>query len=280
MEAFEGSKDVLKTIQEKAKFYGKIVAKEAKKAVGIHVGKVSEANPRYYLVVAPQGAMVREGIELDSPPVHGLRPGDIVACVDISGRRARIIDPMEGWVSIRTDSNDPILEVTIAPEKEVQVAQMEKRFEKLKAQQQGTHAWESSTSEPVSESVTTDSASSSVTTMKTKLAFRTGADSEGSKTDKVPVPKLSAPGIKKPSSKTGLPDRQGRTDNLLDLETLSAPPTQTHAPVVNDPFAELLDTNPVMPNVKSVPAVIEAKAEQASKGPTSNAPQDFDAWFA
>lgn len=280
MEAFEGSKDVLKTIQEKAKFYGKIVAKEAKKAVGIHVGKVSEANPRYYLVVAPQGAMVREGIELDSPPVHGLRPGDIVACVDISGRRARIIDPVEGWVSIRTDSSDPILEVTIAPEKEVQVAQMEKRFEKLKAQQQGTHAWESSTSEPVSESVTTDSASSSLTTMKTKLAFRTGPDSDGSKTDKVPVPKLSAPGMKKPSSKPGLPDLAGKTGNLLDLDLPSAPPIQTHAPVVSDPFVDPLEANSVKPNVQSVPALSEAKAEQASKGPGPAVPQDFDAWFA
>jgi hypothetical protein len=97
MEAFEGSKDVMKTLGEKAKFYGKVVAKGAKKAIGLHVGKVTEANPRYYLVIAPQGAMVRAEIDLESAPVHGLRSGDIVTCVDISGRYVAVID--EGYCS-------------------------------------------------------------------------------------------------------------------------------------------------------------------------------------
>ena len=235
MEAFEGSKDVLKTIKEKAKIYGKVVAKEAKKAIGLHVGKVTEANPRYYLVIAPQGAMVREGLELDSAPLHGLKSGDIVTCVDISGRyaphqhiiyvspcrRAKIIDPVEGWVSIKTDSNDPILELTIAPDKQAQVAQMERRFEKLKAAQQQSL-------DPVSESPTdSSSAATSVTQIKTKLTFKSSSNSESAT-----VPKLGGPGsvIKRPTKTTGLP--AATTDDLLDL---SPPPVSSKPPPIVQP---------------------------------------------
>lgn len=136
MEAFEGNRDVLKTIKEKAKRFSRFAIKEARKATGLHVGEVTEANPIYYVVVVSQGAMVRRGIELDSPRVHGLSCGDLVTCVALSGRRARIIDPVEGWVSTRTHDNQPILESTVAPDMKVQVSIMEKRFAKLKAEQE------------------------------------------------------------------------------------------------------------------------------------------------
>jgi len=285
MEAFEGPKDVLKNIQEKAKFYGKLVAKEAKKAVGIHVGKVSEANPRYYLVVATQGAMVRESIELDSPPVQGLRPGDTVTCVDISGRRARIIEPVEGWVSIRTESNDPILELTIAPDKQVQVAQMEKRFEKLKAQQNGSSGWESPTAMETASEPPSDSNSLSVNTMKTKLTFRASAETSLAKSEPGFIPKLNAPGTKKPPTKSGLPVPGYNGGNLLDLDSPTAgvnsksTPTATlQSPVTADPFEGLLNIAPtaVNPSATTRP---QAKPESESKGSLYDPAKDFDAWF-
>jgi hypothetical protein len=55
--------------------------------------------------------------------------------VEIVGRRARIIDPVEGWVSITTVYDEPIMGLTIPPDKKTQVRTMNRRFDKLKQEQ-------------------------------------------------------------------------------------------------------------------------------------------------
>ena len=286
MEAFEGTKDMMKAIGEKAKVLGKSVAKEAKKVVGIHVGQVTEANPRYYLVIASQGAMVREGIELDSPPVQGLRIGDIVTCVDISGRRAKIVDPVEGWVSIRTDTNQPILELTIAPDKETQVAQMERRFEKLKAQHSSSvsESLNSPSSTPITDTGSDSQSAAKVNAMKAKLAFKTTVDK--STNAKGPIPKLSAPGAKR---LTTTPLQSAPVDLLelssephqaasipglpIDYKSPSAQPTKLNS----DPFADLLPppTSTAEPNTH----LVGASNPQSKADATGTKGSDFDAWF-
>ena len=253
MEAFEGSKDVLKTLREKAKSVGKIVLKEAKKAAGMHVGQVTEANPVYYVVIAPQGAMVRAGIELDSPAVHGLHRGDLVTCVDLSGRRARIIDPVEGWVSVKTQSNEPILEVTIAPDRETQISQMERRFERLKAEKQKSSPESSdvpifgNADQAVAES---ESSPASMTAIKSKLAFKSPAGLSGMHSSTGSgIPKLSGPCGKphKVNVTKGIEllnlDSPPKTNSLLlpkqttDISSvLCQKPTQSWA----DPFSDLV----------------------------------------
>jgi hypothetical protein len=278
MEAFEGTRDVMKSLGEKAKFLGKAVAKEAKKAVGLHVGRVTEANPRYYLVIAPQGAMVRSGIEMESPSVEALRTGDIVTCVDISGRRAKIIDPVEGWVSIRTESNDIILEQTIAPDKQTQVAQMEKRFEKLKAQQSSNNS--DVVMSPTAATVhdTDAQSSSTMSSIKSKLTFKTYT-----KTVEAPqesnVPKLPAPGTRKLT----LPKQSTPANDLLDLDSpkdvspkqfAGSAPQMLPTAEEEDPFFEIMRSTNQSQN-RPVQAQIPAPVSQEPKG-SSN---EFDNWF-
>lgn len=246
MEAFEGSKDVLKTLREKAQKVGKIVLAGAKKAAGIHVGQVTEANPVYFIVVAPHGAMVRAGVELDSQPVHGLQRGDLVTCVDLSGRRARIIDPVEGWVSVKTQSNEPILEVTIAPDRETQISQMERRFAKLKAEKERSISDHSSeTGFPLpSDQVIMESEGSpaSLTAIKSKLTFKNQNDTlPSASTTTSSIPRLNGPAIK-----TSKPEKINE-DSLLVLDSpkksniVSLPPQEScHSNPSLDPFAALI----------------------------------------
>lgn len=315
MEAFEGSKDLLKSLGEKAKSLSKVVMKEAKKAAGLHVGTVSEANPRYYLVIAEQGAMVRKDIELDSAPVHGLRRGDLVTCVDISGRRAKIIDPVEGWVSIKTQDNEAILEMTIAPDKRTQVSQMERRFEKLKAEQAGEQK-DSFVLTPPEQSVSTNepdaAGAASAATIKSKLTFKsTGAESSliGATDKPAFVPKLGGPGFKKPpivsTAQTSQPpdlfsfdspkNRSQQPSQPLLIPSLVAPariskPTESQkAPsggtvAWSDPFADLLPpatTTPLAANVQNgsdSAGLSQGPAIQkaAQVGSTKN---ELDGWF-
>ena len=255
MEAFEGNRDIFRTMGEKAKKLSKVVFKEAKKAVGLHVGTVTEANPIYFIVVANQGAMVRKAIELDSDPVHGLRRGDLVTCVDLSGRRAKIIDPVEGWVSTRTQDNELILEPTIAPDKEIQVSQMEKRFEKLKAEQQQLQRTEdqdravpvagqaaSLADVPVKESDFV-----AVNAIKSKLSFKVSEE-----TPTGFIPKLSGPGLKRlpmPNQATqdlfSLDSPKNVSNNINAPAPFADPPLVQPAPVPNtyvDPFADLFSS--------------------------------------
>ena len=120
---------------------------------------------------------------------------------DIFHRRAKIIDPVEGWVSIKTELNEPILELTIAPDKQTQIAQMERRFEKLKAAQQDERQSESPTE------------LSSASAAKLKLTFKSSGGYQPSDSN---IPKLSGPGTKKPPSVStkALPHA-----NLLDLDS-------------------------------------------------------------
>ena len=306
MEAFEGSKDVFKSLGEKAKKYGKLALKGAKKAAGLHVGQVTEANPMYFIVVAYQGAMVRKGIELDSPTVHGLRRGDLVTCVDISGRRARIIEPVEGWVSIKTQDNEPILEMTIAPDKSTQVSQMEKRFEKLKTEKQLNRSSldedkvlpAPGQAEAVPEVPIKEADSATVTTIKTKLSFKPSHPAEPTvKPLNAPIPKLGGPGLpKKPPAQT-VPDLfsfdspKADKQNSQDIETISAPiPTMAPsftAPTRVDPFADLLlDTTPApqpLPTINLAPVVpvdnLHRSEPTKGNNSTTKPTNDFDDWF-
>jgi hypothetical protein len=291
MEAFEGSKDVFRTMGEKAKSLGKVVLKEAKKVAGIHVGSVTEANPRYYIVIAAQGAMVREGIELDSATVHGLRPGDLVTVVDISGRRARIIDPVEGWVSLRSNSNEPIMELTIAPDKRTQVALMERRFEKLKASQQETEP----DSQPPAAAVWTETSpsSASVATIKSKVSFKP----LGQTVDAVPklgapgaVPKLSGPGLKRPPT-VNIQDNSPQNDllQLVSPQKSMAPTPVAIMPIGQtksvDPFMDLLP--PPSSTVVDIPTKLEMQSQvtqpttsmQPGNSSNSKPGHDFNDWF-
>jgi len=74
-------------------------------------------------------------MSLDSPEVYNLQRGEVVTCVEIVGRRARIIDPVEGWVSLSTSYDEVIMGLTIPPDKKSQVRTMNRRFDKLKQEQ-------------------------------------------------------------------------------------------------------------------------------------------------
>jgi hypothetical protein len=198
-------------LARKAKSAGKSAFKNLKKAVGIPTGPLSEANPRYYMAISAQGALVRKELELTSPEVYNLRFGEVVTVAEIVGRRARIIDPVEGWVSLVTSSNESIFELTFPPDKRTQVRTMERRFEKMK-QEQAMRAGESS---PVAtpmihrtdDVVDPESIKDGLVNLKSKIVFKSKLEGP------TPVPALGpilrAPGLKPPAA-------SGNTD-LLDF---------------------------------------------------------------
>jgi hypothetical protein len=205
-------------LARKAKTAGKSAVKTFKKTVGIPTGQLSEANPRYYMVIAAQGALVRKEVELTSPEVYSLSFGDVVTCAEIIGRRARIIDPVEGWVSLVSSENDALFELTFPPDKRTQVRTMERRFEKLKQQQAAVKSGEGSpvaTPQVIRTSDKTEPEDNGVSALKTKIVFKSTPTG-----DDVPVPRLDTSLKKPPKLSTGsrTPPPQ---DLLFDFEASS-----------------------------------------------------------
>eukprot|EP01063_Lacrimia_lanifica_P034350 TRINITY_DN632_c1_g1_i2.p1 TRINITY_DN632_c1_g1~~TRINITY_DN632_c1_g1_i2.p1 ORF type:complete len:711 (+),score=148.15 TRINITY_DN632_c1_g1_i2:65-2197(+) len=61
---------------------------------------VALGTARPYVVVGPQGALLREGRSVESKKVTTLAHGAVVDVVEVAGRRARVVTPAAGWVSI------------------------------------------------------------------------------------------------------------------------------------------------------------------------------------
>lgn len=209
-------------VARKAKSAGKSAFKNFKKAVGIPTGPLSEANPRYYMVISSQGALVRKQMELDSPQVYNLRFGEVVTVAEIVGRRARLIDPVEGWVSLTTSDNECIFELTFPPDKRTQVRTMERRFEKLK-QDQAMRGGDSSPIAIPTVHRTTDSDQSdedpskatTVSNLKSKIVFKSKPES-----DSKPVPALKPLGKPAAATVVAAPVSSG---DLLDFGSPQKP---------------------------------------------------------
>ena len=218
-------------LARKAKSASKTAFKNLKKAVGIPTGPLSESNPRYYLVLHPLGALVREAEDLSSPSVYNLRQGDVVTCVELLGRRARLVDPVEGWVSLVSTSNEVLMELTFPPDKKTQVKTMNRRFDKLKEQQQRTE-----TDSPIATPMVHRSndepipVNDSVTNLKSKIVFKSSVQKVSS------IPTLAGPRVfQQPSPQT----------NLLDLDVITPEksnilePTRENTLEKEDPFSFL-----------------------------------------
>eukprot|EP01041_Mallomonas_annulata_P009586 gene9586-19923_t len=65
--------------------------------------------PHKYKVVGYNGATIREGEPLDSRFITKLPQGTIIIASEISGRRVKVEKPVQGWASIRTESDNPPL---------------------------------------------------------------------------------------------------------------------------------------------------------------------------
>lgn len=102
-------------------------------------GKPAENAPVTYKVTHKGGALVRSGYDTQTPQVHQLDVGEIVTVVELHGRRARIITPVDGWVSTETKEGVVIMKphsVSSARKQEVFEAAFEQKFSRLKAQSQ------------------------------------------------------------------------------------------------------------------------------------------------
>lgn len=62
-----------------------------------------------YRVVGQSGATVRKDVNLDSPLVANLEKDTIVEVVEVRGRRAHIISPVDGWGSVKTETGYVIM---------------------------------------------------------------------------------------------------------------------------------------------------------------------------
>ena len=187
--------DALRRFGRKAIAKGKELVTEAKKAAGLPAGgPVTESNPRYYLVVADQGAMIRSTSDLESPQVLGLQKGEMVTVVELLGRRGRISDPLEGWVSLEAATGEKIFKQTFPPGKQKQVEAMERRFERLKQ----AHA-ESPTAaqEPVAQPASAfNPAAGAVVNLKNKIKIKDSGElllETSPKSLDTPVPRLAPP---------------------------------------------------------------------------------------
>lgn len=91
--------------------------------------KPSEEAPLSFKVIHKGGALVRSGYETTSAQVHQLAAGEVVTCVDLVGRRARIISPVEGWVSTETKDSVQIMRQCAMQRKSQQNEAFEHMFE-------------------------------------------------------------------------------------------------------------------------------------------------------
>jgi len=189
--------DALRRLGRKAVAKGKQLVTEVKKAAGLPAGgPVTESNPRYYIVFSDQGAMVRLTSDLDSAQVLGLHKGEMVTVVELLGRRGRISDPVEGWVSLESSTGESIFKQTFPPGKEKQVAAMERRFELMKQK----HATEAPVQEPGTPTAPTtfNPAAGAVVNLKNRIKVRSEVSTDlldPSPTSAAPevVPRLAPP---------------------------------------------------------------------------------------
>jgi len=107
----------------------------------------TDFRPMRYKVIHKGGALVRAQEDVESAFVHQLKNGDTVTVTEIVGRRCRIISPVDGWVSLRTKTDDIQILKPVPFSGLVQTQQsagsfenhFEKRFQELKGKQ-GTRA--------------------------------------------------------------------------------------------------------------------------------------------
>ncbi|CAD7939785.1 unnamed protein product [Amoebophrya sp. A120] len=98
-------------------------------------------NPVKFKVCHRGGALVREGYDTTTAQVHQLNYAETVTIVEVVGRRARMIQPVYGWVSLRTKDGVKILEqkpfqgkVNVRGDKGFEKA-FDERFQKVKSAQ-------------------------------------------------------------------------------------------------------------------------------------------------
>jgi len=91
--------------------------------------KPTEDAPLSYKVTHKGGALVRSGYETTSSQVHQLDAGEVVTIVELVGRRARIISPVEGWVSTETKDGVQIMKPCTLQRKSQQNQAFEHMFE-------------------------------------------------------------------------------------------------------------------------------------------------------
>mmetsp|Transcript_17432 Transcript_17432/g.17523 ORF Transcript_17432/g.17523 Transcript_17432/m.17523 type:complete len:97 (+) Transcript_17432:252-542(+) len=65
--------------------------------------------PLKYKVVGYNGATIRQDEALDSKFITKLPEGTIIVASEIKGRRCKVEKPVQGWASIRTESDNPPL---------------------------------------------------------------------------------------------------------------------------------------------------------------------------
>mmetsp|Transcript_69622 Transcript_69622/g.134285 ORF Transcript_69622/g.134285 Transcript_69622/m.134285 type:complete len:362 (-) Transcript_69622:72-1157(-) len=117
-----------------------------------NMGKVkpTEDAPINYRVTHKGGALVRSGHDTSSAQVHQLAAGQVVCTVELVGRRARIIMPVEGWVSTETKDGVQIMRPCTMQRKAHQTEafehMFEQKFNRLKMQKDCT------TSKPIMDS--------------------------------------------------------------------------------------------------------------------------------
>eukprot|EP01062_Namystynia_karyoxenos_P038597 TRINITY_DN2802_c0_g2_i1.p3 TRINITY_DN2802_c0_g2~~TRINITY_DN2802_c0_g2_i1.p3 ORF type:complete len:308 (+),score=59.50 TRINITY_DN2802_c0_g2_i1:76-924(+) len=80
---------------------------------GGHAQPATPVGELWYVVV-PEGVVVREGESLSSKQVGCINHGGAVLVAEQKGRRARITDPVAGWVSTADSGGEPLLSLSPA----------------------------------------------------------------------------------------------------------------------------------------------------------------------
>jgi len=91
--------------------------------------KPTEGDPLNYKVIHKGGALVRSGYDTSTAQVHQLGVGETVTIVELVGRRARIIQPVEGWISTETKDGVQIMRPCTMQRRSAQNEAFEHMFE-------------------------------------------------------------------------------------------------------------------------------------------------------
>jgi len=65
--------------------------------------------PPKFKVIGYNGATVRDGEAIDSRFITKLPQGTIIIASEVRGRRVKVEKPVQGWASIKTESDSPPL---------------------------------------------------------------------------------------------------------------------------------------------------------------------------
>ena len=87
--------------------------------------------PSRYVVMGKAGIIVRAACDISSNELCRYPEGEVLAAVELSGRRAHIVAPIDGWVSVESEKGKALVRCATVEEEEEEVSRCEPRLDSV-----------------------------------------------------------------------------------------------------------------------------------------------------